>query len=378
MEDFERLVSEAQARGLEIALDLAYQCSPDHPWVKEHPEWFRHRPDGTIQYAENPPKRYQDIYPLDFESSDWPGLWAELKGVVDFWVSKGVKVFRVDNPHTKAFGFWEWMIGDVRTRHPDVIFLSEAFTRPRVMERLAKIGFNQSYTYFTWRNARWEIEEYFRYLSQTDVREYLRPNLWPNTPDILSEYLQHGGRPAFMARLVLAATLGASYGIYGPAFELCQNVAVAPGSEEYLDSEKYEVRRWDIDHPESLREFIALVNRIRRENPALRADERLRFHDTANEQLIAYSKSTPEGDNVIVVVVNLDPHHTQAGSLDLPLHEFSIPDDHPYEVHDLLTNAHYLWHGYRNYVELDPHSVPAHIFRLRHGVRSERDFDNFQ
>jgi starch synthase (maltosyl-transferring) len=377
MEDFRRLVEAVHEAGVEVALDLAYQCSPDHPWVLEHPEWFRHHADGTIQYAENPPKKYQDIYPLDFESDDWRGLWRELRAVVEFWVDRGVRIFRVDNPHTKAFAFWEWMINGVKEEHPDVIFLSEAFTRPRVMYRLAKLGFTQSYTYFTWRNTKWELTEYFTELTQTPVREYFRPNLWPNTPDILTEHLQVGGRPAFVTRLVLAATLGASYGFHGPAFELMENVAVAPGKEEYLHSEKYEIRSWDRSRSDSLAEIVTQVNRIRRENPALQTDRTLRFHDVDNEQLIAYSKR-PEGPGgTVLMVVNLDPHHTQSGWVDLPLEEMGVDSDVPFQVHDLLGGARYLWQGHRNFVELNPHVLPAHIFLIRRRVATEQDFEYF-
>jgi len=376
-EDFDRLVASAGDLGLEVAMDLAYQCSPDHPWVREHPEWFRHRPDGTIQYAENPPKKYQDIYPLDFETPDWRGLWEGLRSVVDSWIGHGVRIFRVDNPHTKAFPFWEWMIGEVRREHPDVIFLSEAFTRPKVMYRLAKLGFTQSYTYFAWRSSKWELTQYFTELTRTEVAEYFRPNLWPNTPDILTEQLQMGGRPVFVTRLVLAATLGASYGIYGPAFELMEHRAVAPGREEYLDSEKYEIRQWDRGRPDSLAELIARVNRIRRENPALQQDRTLRFHDIDNDQLIAYSKRSEDGANTILVVVNLDPHHVQSGWIELPLEELGIDPSSGFQVHDLLGDGRYLWHGPRNFVELSPHVLPAHVFRVRHRVRTEADFEYF-
>ncbi|MDH3671095.1 MAG: alpha-1,4-glucan--maltose-1-phosphate maltosyltransferase [Gammaproteobacteria bacterium] len=377
LEDFRQFVSRANALEIEIALDIAYQCTPDHPYVKEHPEWFRQRPDGTIQYAENPPKKYQDIYPIYFESEDWQGLWEELKDVVLFWIGHGVKIFRVDNPHTKALPFWEWMIGEIKREYPDVIFLSEAFTRPRMMYRLAKLGFTQSYTYFTWRNTNWELAQYFTELTQTEVREYLRPNLWPNTPDILHAYLQFGGRPAFMTRFILAATLGASYGMYGPAFELCENRAREPGSEEYLDSEKYQIRVWDLDRSDSLRDLIARVNRIRRENPALHSDWSLRFHPVDNEQLICYSKSTEDLNNIIVAVVNLDPHHTQSGSVELPMDTFGLDPQQPYQVHDLISDARYMWNGARNYVELNPDVMPAHIFRLRRRIRTEQDFDYF-
>lgn len=377
LEDFRRLVIKTREYGVELALDLAYQCTPDHPYVKEHPEWFRHRPDGSIQYAENPPKKYQDIYPIDFETENWQALWQELKSVVQFWIDQGIRIFRVDNPHTKSFRFWEWMITDIRKAYPDVIFLSEAFTRPKVRYRLAKLGFNQSYTYFAWRNTKDELTQYLTELTQTEVREYFRPNFWPNTPDILTEYLQFGGRPAFISRLVLAATLGSSYGIYGPAFELCENHPREAGSEEYLNSEKYEIRHWELNRPESLKEIIARVNRIRRENPALQSNERLRFHPIDNDQLLCYSKRSEDETNVIVVVVNLDPHHTHSGWMELPLEELDLPADHPYQVHDLLSEARYLWHGPRNYIQLNPQTIPAHIFRIRRRVRTERDFDYY-
>ncbi len=363
--------------GIEVALDIAYQCSPDHPYVKEHPEWFRKRPDGTIQYAENPPKKYEDIYPFDFETEHWRELWEELRSVVLFWIEQGVRIFRVDNPHTKPFRFWEWLISTVKEQYPDVIFLSEAFTRPKVMYHLAKLGFTQSYNYFPWRNTRWELTEYLTELTTTEVKEYFRPNLWPNTPDILTEYLQLGGRPAFITRFVLAATLGASYGIYGPAFELCVNTPIAPGKEEYLDSEKYEIKVWNVNSPDSLAPLIARVNHIRRENPALQTNHGLRFHPTSNEQLIAYSKSTEDLSNVMLMVVNLDPHHTQSGWVELPLQDLGIDPHQPYEVHDLLTDARYFWSGTHNYVELNPHALPAHLFSLRRRVRTEQDYDYY-
>ncbi len=290
LEDFKHFVSAAGKNGLEVALDIAFQCSPDHPWVRQQPDWFRKRPDGTIQYAENPPKKYQDIYPLDFESADSRAMWEVLKGVFEFWIAQGVRIFRVDNPHTKPFSFWEWVIGAIKDRHPDVILLAEAFTRPHVMNRLAKLGFSQSYTYFTWRNTKEELTEYFTELAETEAREYFRPNLWPNTPDILPEYLQLGGRPAFMVRLILAATLGSSYGIYGPAYELCENAPIEPGSEEYLSSEKYELKHRDIENAESLRSLITRINQIRKDNAALQSNRNLRFHETDNASLICYSK----------------------------------------------------------------------------------------
>lgn len=377
LEDFRRFVAKAREYTIDVALDIAFQCSPDHPYVTQHPEWFRQRPDGTIQYAENPPKKYQDIYPFDFDTEHWQSLWEELKSILLFWIEQGVRIFRVDNPHTKSFCFWEWCIGEIKRMHPDIIFLSEAFTRPKVMYNLAKLGFTQSYTYFAWRNAKWELTQYFTELTQTEVREFFRPNLWPNTPDILTEELQSGGRPVFMARLVLAATLGANYGIYGPAFELCEHNPREPGSEEYLDSEKYEIKHWELSRPESLKDFIARVNRIRRENSALQSDRQLCFHSTDNEQLLCYSKSTPDKEQVILVVVNLSPVHTHMGWIELDLDELGIAATATYQVHDLLSDAYYLWHGARNYVELNPQVVPAHIFRVRHRVRREQDFEYY-
>ncbi|HYG64094.1 MAG TPA: alpha-1,4-glucan--maltose-1-phosphate maltosyltransferase [Thermoanaerobaculia bacterium] len=379
LDDFRRFLARAKEHGIELALDIAYQCAPDHPYVREHPEWFKRRPDGTIQYAENPPKKYQDIYPFDFESDAWRGMWEELKSVVDFWIGEGVRIFRVDNPHTKPFPFWEWMIGEVHREHPDVIFLAEAFTRPKIMYRLAKLGFTQSYNYFPWRNTRWELTEYLTELTQTEVQEYCRPNLWPNTPDILTEPLQIGGRPMFVQRFILAATLGASYGIYGPAYELMEHLPRERGSEEYLDSEKYQLREWDLGRSDSLRELISLVNRVRQDNPALQTNATLRFHATDNDKLICYSKTAEEagGGNIVVVVVNLDPNYVQSGWVDLRLDELGLDREQSFQVHDLLTGARYLWHGSRNFVQLDPRAVPAHIFRIRRRVRSERDFDYF-
>ena len=377
LEDFRQLVSQARKLKIEIALDIAFQCAPDHPYVEQHPEWFRHRPDGSIQYAENPPKKYQDIYPFDFESEAWESLWRELKSIFEFWNEQGVTVFRVDNPHTKALPFWEWCITELKRGHPELVFLSEAFTRPKVMYRLAKLGFTQSYNYFPWRNSKLELTEYFTELTRSEVREYLRPNLWPNTPDILPQYLQYGGRPAFMVRLILASTLGASYGLYGPAFELGVNDPRDPGGEEYLNSEKYEIKTWDLNAPGNLTELIKRVNRIRRENLALRGNDGPRFRAVDNEQIIAYSKSTEDRESIILVVVNLDPHHIQRGWLELPIGEFDIPKQGSYQMHDLLTGARYLWQGVRNFVELDPKFAPAHIFRLRQRVRTERDFDYY-
>jgi starch synthase (maltosyl-transferring) len=375
--DFRSLVGRAASKGIELALDIAFQCSPDHPWVIEHPDWFKKRPDGTIQYAENPPKKYQDIYPMDFESSDWPALWDALLGVFRFWIDQRVRIFRVDNPHTKAFSFWEWLIAEIKRDFPDVLFLAEAFTRPRVMQRLAKLGFSQSYTYFTWRNTKQELTGYFNELTQTQVREYMRPNLWPNTPDILHETLQVGGRPAFLARIVLAATLGANYGIYGPAYELGENKPLRPGSEEYLNSEKYEIRHWNLDAPHSIDSTIATVNRARRENAALRTTHDLFFHPTDNPWLIAYSKSSVDGSNIVLTVVNLDSFQIQSGWVNLDLDRLRLRPDESFQVLDHLTGTTYLWQGSRNYVELSPAKILAHIFRVLRKVRSEKDFDYY-
>jgi starch synthase (maltosyl-transferring) len=377
LDDFRSLQAAAAELGMEIALDIAFQCTPDHPWVREHPEWFRKRPDGTIQYAENPPKKYQDIYPIDFETAQWRELWQALKGVFDFWIAEGVRFFRVDNPHTKAFPFWEWAIGSIKEENPDVLFLAEAFTRPHVMYRLAKLGFSQSYTYFTWRNSKPEITKYFTELTQTDVREFFRGNLWPNTPDILPEILQVGGRPAFMVRLLLAATLGASYGIYGPAFELIENTPREPGSEEYLNSEKYELKHWDLQAPSSLKDFIARVNRIRGDNPALQSDRSLLFHETDNPNLICYSKTSEDLSSTIIVVVNLDWAHTQVGWVTLDLNALGLEPNRTFEAEDLLSGGRFLWQGAREYVELLPLSLPGHILRVRRWMRTERDFDYY-
>jgi len=373
--DFRSLVQAAAGQKMDIALDIAFQCSPDHPYTREHPEWFKHRPDGSIQYAENPPKKYEDIYPFDFETEHWRELWQELLSIFTYWAEQGVRVFRVDNPHTKPFAFWEWMISELRRGYPEVILLSEAFTRPRVMYRLAKLGFSQSYTYFAWRHTAYELYQYLTELSQQPVREFFRANLWPNTPDILTEYLQTGGRPAFQARLILAATLGASYGIYGPPFEALEGRAREHGSEEYLDSEKYQLRAWKPD--DGTRELITIVNRIRHENPALQTDRGLRFHYAENDQLLAYTKSTPDNANVILTVVNVDPHHVQRGVINLPLEELGLERDRSYQAHELISGARYLWNGPRNFVELNPFSMPGQIFRFRRRVRSEHDFEYF-
>jgi starch synthase (maltosyl-transferring) len=377
LKDFQHFVGKANKLGLSVALDIAFQAAPDHPYVREHESWFRKRPDGTIQYAENPPKKYQDIYPFDFESDDWSGMWEDLKSVFLYWIGNGVTIFRVDNPHTKAFPFWEWVIAQIKRDHPEVFFLAEAFTRPKIMYRLAKLGFGQSYTYFPWRNGKHEITSYLTELTQTPVREFFRPNQWPNTPDILTEFLQMGGRPAFVIRFLLAATLGANYGIYGPAFELLENRPVRHGSEEYLDSEKYQIRYWDLEKADSLRALVARVNEIRNNNLALQNDWSLRFHFTDNDQLLCYSKESEDRSNLLLAVVNLDPHHTQSGFVTLPLNELEIPLDRAYEAEDLLSGERYLWNGPRNYVELNPSRMPVHILMIHRRMKVETDFEYF-
>lgn len=377
MDDFQKLIHEAAEQGIEIAMDVAFQCSPDHPYVKEHPQWFKQRPDGSLQYAENPPKRYEDIYPLNFETEDWKNLWDELKSVFLFWIEKGVKIFRVDNPHTKSMQFWGWAIQDIKKEHPDVIFLAEAFTRPKVMNNLAKQGFTQSYTYFTWRNTKYEIIKYCKELVNSDARDFFRPNFWPNTPDILPEFLQVANRAGFIQRVTLAATLSSNYGIYGPAYELMENTPTHPGKEEYLNSEKYEIKNWDFNKPNNLGKIIKRLNKIRHENEALQNTHSLKFHDIENEALVCYSKTTDDLSNIILVVVSLDPHHTHSGWIRFPLEEFEMDEHTPFQVHDLLSGAFYLWNGDHNYVEIDPGVMPVQIFKVRRKVRSEKDFDYF-
>ena len=374
LDDFDHFLAAAQARGLEVALDIAFQCSPDHPWVREHPAWFKARPDGTIQYAENPPKKYQDVYPFDFDSADWEHLWAALRDVFLWWCERGVRVFRVDNPHTKPIPFWEWCLREVTARFPDAIFLSEAFTRPKLMYALAKSGFSQSYTYFTWRTTKWEFETYLRELAAPPVSDFFRPNFWPTTPDIFPEHLVHGGRAIFTQRLVLAATLAASYGIYGPSYELMENVQ-RPGVEELARNEKYQLRGWDITRADSLRHVIARLNRIRRSHPALLDLRSLHFHPTDNELVMAYSKR--RGDNIVLVVVNLDPHHTHRAWLHLDLDVLGIEHDRTFQVHDLLSGARFSWRGPRNFIELVPGEMPAHIFEVRRFARSENQFEYY-
>jgi starch synthase (maltosyl-transferring) len=363
LEDFDWLQIEVRKRGMEIALDFAINCSPDHPYVKEHPDWFYKRPDGTIKYAENPPKKYEDIYPLNFRCENWRDLWAEMKSVVLFWAERGVRIFRVDNPHTKPVAFWEYLIKGVREKYPDTIFLSEAFTKPKMMKALAKAGFNQSYTYFTWRNSKRELIEYFMELTQTEMSEYFRPNLWSNTPDILPFVLQEGGRSAFMIRVALAATLSPLYGIYS-GYELCENEAL-PGREEYLDSEKYQYKERDWNAPGNIKDWIARLNKIRKENRALQLYTNLRFHDAENDAILFYSKMTAARDNIILVVVNLDPHRKQNSFVYVPIENFGQMESDVYQVQDLLSGATYTWRGRRNYVELDPDIQPAHIFLVR-------------
>jgi starch synthase (maltosyl-transferring) len=369
LEDFDWLVQQVHARGMEIALDFAINCSPDHPYVKEHPDWFFHRPDGSIKYAENPPKKYEDVYPLNFYNKDWRALWEEMRDIHLFWAQHGVRIFRVDNPHTKPVAFWEWMIAEVQKQFPDTIFLAEAFTRPKMMKSLAKIGFTQSYTYFTWRNAKWELGEYLTELTQTDMKYYFRGNFFTNTPDILPFFLQSGGRPAFLIRAVLAATLSTVYGIYS-GFELCENVGIS-GKEEYLNSEKYQFKERDWNAPGNIKEYITKLNRIRQTNRAMHDYENLRFHTAENEQVLFYSKATEALDNVVLILVNLDPFNTQSAFVYVPIEDFGISESDPYQLHDLLTDEKFLWKGRRNFVILDPHNRPAHIFRVRRLLKRE-------
>ncbi|MFN2542900.1 MAG: alpha-1,4-glucan--maltose-1-phosphate maltosyltransferase [Chthoniobacterales bacterium] len=369
-EDFDWLQEQVRRRGMEIALDFAINCSPDHPYVREHPEWFYKRPDGSIKYAENPPRKYEDIYPLNFRCENWPELWAEMVSIILFWGKRGVRIFRVDNPHTKPVAFWEYLIAEVRDRYPDVLFLAEAFTKPKMMKALAKAGFTQSYTYFTWRNSKSELTEYLTELPQTEMREYFRGNLWPNTPDILPFYLQDGGRPAFMVRVTLAATMSSVYGIYS-GYELCENEAL-PGREEYLDSEKYQFKERDWNAPGNIKEWITRLNQIRRENRALQFYDNVHFYHADNEAILFYGKMTPARDNIILVVVNLDPHHKQHSFVDVPIEQFGSIEGDAYQVHDLLSDARYTWNGRRNYVELDPEVQPAHIFRVRRWIGGDR------
>lgn len=373
--DFEWLIGELHKRGMELALDFAINCSPDHPYVHEHPDWFYKRPDGTIKYAENPPKKYEDVYPLNFWCEDWQALWEEMADVILFWAEKKVRIFRVDNPHTKPVAFWEFLIGKVRDKYPDVIFLSEAFTRPKMMKALAKAGFQQSYTYFTWRNSKQELTEYFTELTQTEAKEFFRGNLFTNTPDILPFFLQHGGRPAFVIRATLAATLAPTYGIYS-GFELCENAAL-PNREEYADSEKYQFKGRDWDAPGNIKDFLTRLNRIRKENRALHESSNLRFFKAENENVLFYGKMTESRENIILVIVNLDPYQAHNSYIHVPVEEFGFGEGETYQVHDLMSDERYLWRGRRNFVVLDPHTKPVHIFRLRRWISREQDFDYY-
>lgn len=376
LEDFEWLVGEINKRGLEVALDFAINCSPDHPYVKEHPEWFSHRPDGSIKYAENPPKKYEDIYPLNFNTPNWKALWEEMRSVLLFWARKGVRIFRVDNPHTKPVAFWEWVIAEVQAKFPDVIFLSEAFTRPKMMCSLAKAGFTQSYTYFTWRNTAYEMQEYLTELTTTEMKWFFRPNFFTNTPDILPTFLQTGGRPGFLIRHVLAATLSPVYGIYS-GFELCENEPV-PGKEDYWDSEKYHYRQRDWDAPGNIKDSITRLNRIRANNRALWQFERLHFCTSSNDQILAYVKQSAGGDNIILVVVTMDPHNFQSSWIDVPLETVGLPTNEKYLAEDLLNRENYIWTGTTNYIGLNPHDKPAHVFVLKRLVGRKNSLDHFQ
>ncbi len=366
LEDFDWLVSEIRKRGMEIALDFAINCSPDHPYVKDHPEWFFKRPDGSIKYAENPPKKYEDVYPLNFHNPDWRNLWQELRDVLAFWCEHGVKIFRVDNPHTKPVAFWQWVIADLRANYPDTIFLSEAFTRPKMMQTLAKVGYTQSYTYFTWRNTKYELTEYLTELTTTEMKDYFRPHFFTNTPDILPEFLQTGGRPAFAIRAVLAATLSPLYGIYS-GFELCENTPI-PGREEYLDSEKYHFKGRDWNAPGNIKDLITKLNAIRSENRALQSLANLTFLSAENDSILFFSKASAGGDDVLFVAVSLDPYNSQSAFVNMPLASFGISDNEPYLLEDLLSGETFRWTGARNFIALNPHSRPAHIFRLRRRV----------
>lgn len=364
LDDFKSLINQAKTLNIEIAMDIAYQCAPDHPYVKEHPQWFKWRPDGTVQYAENPPKKYEDILPFNFETDDWENLWQELKSVIDYWVDAGIRVFRIDNPHTKAFGFWQWMIGEVRAKTPDIIFLAEAFTRPRIMERLGKGGFNQSYSYFTWRNTKQEIEEYMTELTQTEMRYYYRANFWPNTPDILPPALTQGGDNAHVMRVLLAGTLSSNYGLYGPVYEFGINTPHGK-KEEYVDNEKYEIKHWNWNQYTRIGEIITRLNRIRHQNAALQTTWNIRFADTSNNQIICYIKTDAATNNNLIIAVNLDPFATQGAHVRIPLPDFNIGYDEPYQVTDLLSGSSYRWIGDYNYVELNPYQMPAHIFKVQ-------------
>ena len=362
LDDFKWLISAANDRNIEIAIDFAINCSPDHPYVKEHPQWFFHRPDGTIKYAENPPKKYQDIYPLNFLCDDWKNLWREMVDIVLFWVENGVNIFRVDNPHTKPVAFWEYLISEVHKNHPDILFLAEAFTQPKMMQALGKIGFTQSYTYFTWRESKEELIEYVTELTQGPMRDYYRANFWPNTPDILPHHLQNASPAAFKIRAALAATLSSSWGIYS-GFELCENQPL-PGREEYLESEKYQLKERDWDSPGNIKEFIKRLNQIRRDNPALHEYANIEFLSSDNEKIIAWFKWTNDFRQPIIVIVNLDPENTQESMIHLPIEKLGIPPNASYQVQDLMFDESYSWQGSSNFVSLSPRSKPMHVLKI--------------
>lgn len=364
LEDFKHFVHLSNNFGIEVAMDLAFQCSPDHPYVKKYPRWFKRRPDGSFQCLEDSPQKYEDVLPFDFETDDWENLWQELKSIVVFWIKHGIKIFRVDSPHTKPFAFWKWLIAEVKKDHPDVLFLSADFTRPKVMQQLARLGFSQSYTYFTWRTTKWELTQYLTELCQSPMRDYYRPNFWPNTPDIIPFNLQHGGRPAFIARFVLAATLSSNFGIYGPAFELCVSAALE-AKEEYYNSEKYEIKIWERNQPGNLKDIIAHINKIRRENAALQTTWNVKFCDVDNVNLVSYYKTTEDLLNIILVVANLDSFHIQSGWVRIPLNKLGINFEQPYKMSDLITGEEYVWQGEWNYVELNPYTMPVHIFKVQ-------------
>ncbi len=363
LDDYKKLIEESKKLNIDIALDLAYQCAPDHPYVTEHPEWFKQRPDGTIQYAENPPKKYQDIYPFNFETKAWKELWTELKSVITFWIDNGVKIFRVDNPHTKPIPFWEWVIAEINKEYDDIIFLAEAFTRPMIMDSLGKIGYTQSYTYFTWRVTKQEITQYMNELVEGPSRNFFRPNFWPNTPDILPFHLQHQGENIFIMRLALAATLSSNYGIYGPAYEFYDNVPM-PGREEYFDSEKYEVKKFDWKKTNRMTDIISLLNSARKHHPALQSTWNIQFLSIENPNLLAFIKATDDLSSIILTVVNLDPTGKQVGFVQLPRERLKLLDRINVKVHDLITDEHYTWMQEWNYVELDPFKMPFHLFKL--------------
>jgi starch synthase (maltosyl-transferring) len=375
LEDFRRFERACRHRGMEVALDVALQTSPDHPWVAEHPEWFKTRPDGTIKYAENPPKKYEDIFPLNFNTEDREGLWREVLGVFRFWMEQGVRIFRVDNPHTKPVEFWGWLLREIHRTDPDVLFLSEAFTRPKMMRALAKAGFTQSYTYFTWRNFKRELEEYFSELTGTPLAEYLRGNLFTNTPDILPEFLQNAPRSAFKIRATLAATLSSLWGMYN-GFELCEGTPL-PGREEYLGSEKYQLKVWDWDRPGNIKDYIARLNRIRREQPALQKYRNLHFYTADSDSVLFYAKHSADARNTILVVVNLDPYRVQESQVQVPIEELGLRPDETYQLHELITDRRFFWRGAKNYVRLDPENESAHIFKLLRWSHREQDFDYF-